>query len=565
MPQSKLVPNDVTVIVMEAGGGVQHVTTTLDVGLTIWAACSEDPISWGELAANWPRYRSSAVPDFLDAVPMQTGSLGTAVASVEIPGVWLAIDLPTKRILTGTEIQLLGHNATLAIAGDGSRRSGTPLPFRLPPWWELSEQVALEAIAGPRENELRVPYSDRDFLFGNAFVEFCAEQIEAADRETLRDQFCNKTKDEETAWDQWTDQQKLRKRQQCQTIVEIHRSWLMTPCEAAARIRTGATKPRDLLHGATDWSSSVVSGQRMRFESGNQGDIPITAAASDTERLNTSPLGYEEMILYFDYCREVIEAGCWFAACDNQTQTDRKELREFMFAAGQQWLAVPHEGGSPPEFVIECCRRRVPRGSGVSIEGIGGVEAEHHVLDCDCPICDEMASGMFGIGFSSYDGHHLEIDDEFAFSMIESLEDWEAEQREWAERDARIKTEIAARAQAIEMGVIDTTYGPIWNSPISDDYADYFTGESRTLKLAFRLAEIIGDLKDAAAPQSLVDQLNRTFRAYRQPSQSTAADRASSKSAFIAALETTAADFPQLISKTSDFQSTMESIERKSV
>lgn len=63
----------------------------------------------------------------------------------------------------------------------------------------------------------------------------------------------------------------------------------------------------------------------------------------------------------------------------------------------------------------------------MAIQGIHGVESEQYVADCDCPICEMMADGMFGIRFTSIDGHHLELDDEFAFSMHENRE---AQQRE---------------------------------------------------------------------------------------------------------------------------------------
>ena len=62
------------------------------------------------------------------------------------------------------------------------------------------------------------------------------------------------------------------------------------------------------------------------------------------------------------------------------------------------------------------------RGAGVEIVGMDEQQSEQHAIDCDCPICNMMADGMFGVGFNSIDGHHLELDDEFAFSMHETRE-----------------------------------------------------------------------------------------------------------------------------------------------
>ncbi len=45
-------------------------------------------------------------------------------------------------------------------------------------------------------------------------------------------------------------------------------------------------------------------------------------------------------------------------------------LVELLVNVKNDWLASSFKGGSPPRFIIECCRRPVPRGSGVPIVGI---------------------------------------------------------------------------------------------------------------------------------------------------------------------------------------------------
>lgn len=117
---------------------------------------------------------------------------------------------------------------------------------------------------------------------------------------------------------------------------------------------------------------------------------------------------------------------------DGDPNVDRlARLIAFLSDVRDSWLEQSLEGGSQPSFIIECSRRRVPRGSQVPIVAMDGEEGEQHAPDCDCPICDMMASGMFGAGFTSLDGHHLELDDEFAFPTHECIEDWQREQDEY--------------------------------------------------------------------------------------------------------------------------------------
>lgn len=82
--------------------------------------------------------------------------------------------------------------------------------------------------------------------------------------------------------------------------VAVHRDWLMTPRE-----ELNGRCPRDLLHGARDWSDAIVWGQRQRFED----SAPMTAAPDDVVGFADAPMGSEEKVIYFDLCREVIDSA----------------------------------------------------------------------------------------------------------------------------------------------------------------------------------------------------------------------------------------------------------------
>jgi len=398
-----------------------------------------------------------------------------------------------------------------------------------------------------RESEIHIPRTDRPFLFGSPMIVDLAMRIlQVATDGRLPD----KTLDEREATNALHA-----------LTVEVHRDWLITPREDLGRRR-----PRDLLHGAHDWSDAIIWGQRQRFEDG----APMTAAPDDVFGYADAPMGREEMIIYFDLCREVIASG-WFW-CEKEIEANGKleidtsgdrlnRLMAFLSDVRDSWLEQPFEGGSPPRFIIECSRRRVPRGAGVAIMGMDGEESEQHVPDCDCPVCDMMASGLFGVGFTSLDGHHLDLDDEFAFSMHQFIEDWEREQREYREFNEKFNREQAERERRVASGENEEdVYASAWSSPMTDDK---LPGDPMGhLMLSFRLAEIIGDLERADAPNEVIRNLNVSFREYRESSD---VDRANAKATMRRTLDAVADRFSELLPKVADFQSRVDELERASL
>src|SRR5438105_12537948 len=118
-----------------------------------------------------------------------------------------------------------------------------------------------------------------------------------------------------------------------------------------------------------------------------------------------------EVVFYFDLVRALLDRA-WELARQNVRTTPPamvEQLAEFR----DRWLSEPNEETSmsmTPAEMIDLERRRMPIAS----------DGSH--LDSDCPICQAEAEGAFGSGpsFLCFDGHHLELEDQFAFSLTES-------------------------------------------------------------------------------------------------------------------------------------------------
>jgi hypothetical protein len=269
-------------------------------------------------------------------------------------------------------------------------------------------------------------------------------------------------------------------------------------------------------------------------------------------------MGGEEMVMYFDLCRELIGAGWWWCIENELGSRDaadrprrQRQLVAHLLDVKEQWLNSPFEGGSPPRFIIECSRRRVPRGAGVPIVGMAEREPQEHAIDCDCPLCNMMADGMFGPGFACIDGHHLELDDEFAFSMHETREEWEAEQREFAEMSAAIDRKQAEREAAGEAE--PDPFASAWSGQLSDGP---LPGDPQGhIKLAFLLSEVVGRLQSAGAPNDDIQQLNARFTDFRRCD---AAQLRASGKRLGDYLEELAQQYPELVSRVADFQSRID-------
>jgi hypothetical protein len=325
-----------------------------------------------------------------------------------------------------------------------------------------------------------------------------------------------------------------------QRTIEIHRDWLMTPC---AELDGGI--PRDRLHIGKEWISDLVENQLGNLY---QGELPFPISV-ELSTFESAPMGRHEVIIYFEACREALAAGWrWLIADPKRCNRPRAEiaLARAMDKALQLWLQRPTEGGASPIDAILCERLRVPL-----ID-----PPEQHELDCDCPICEMMADGRFGPSIVVYDGHQLELDDEFAFSICATREEWEEQRQVWAAMNASIDERLERSPSNDESG--DEQFGPIWQGVWTSE--EKIPGDSTgQLGLAFLVADMVGSLQASDAPKADIKKLNAAFRDYRD---ATPNRLRTATNAFKQTLESLAGKHDYLVSRSADLQSQLEELVR---
>jgi hypothetical protein len=503
-----------------------------DTGLTLLAVISEDPSSWSEMAAYWPRYRTPATSEFADAVSWMETDPESILARLRSVDDWLAIDLPQKRLLASSGWGNITAHMTYAMSPSPSCREQWPLSVDLPPWWEWLNDSRPEQIRQSRRSPIDRPQPNRAVLYGAPLIRFLAERII--------------TVAQSPEWALANADASGRK--QYGMTVEIHRDWLMTPQKDLA-----GRCPRELLHGGVSWNERVIHGQQLRLQDG----FPLIAAPTDVADFDNAPMGREEICIYFDLCRELIDAG-WLWVSDHAVgdpwtgdpDASIAALQNHLVKVQHRWLNEPFDGGSPPRFLIECSRRRVPRAMGVEIIGMDSREAVYCAQECDCPICQMMADGdLPGITYCGIDGHHLELDGEFAFSICETYQEWKAEQDQIA---AFEKNQVHWPTLGNRDFETDEFASP-WRGMVSDD--PILGDPSGTLKLAFLVAETVSELQSLDADPTLAAKLNRRFRRMRR---SEANDRTPYAKRLKNTLEQIAAKYPTLTSRAADLESRID-------
>lgn len=497
---------------------------------TLLACTSEDPADWSEIAAVWPRYAAGPSAEFADSLPLAVGELDSVLSHLCPDEGWLVLDLQHCRIFSSSGYGDVQRDGCFGMGPDNGFGPKLRMGVHVPPWWEIHNEAQPQDVSQPRNSKICRPSPRRDVLWGPALADGLAERLLVLYRSDEWKQ--RGASDDEGARYPFT--------------VRVHRDWLMTP-----RADLDGRIPRESLHGGIDWLGRIIDAQQWNVTD-ERGPIAIPR---DLSRYDDAPMGRSEVCLYFDACREMIEDGWqWLVDHDDaitgvDSQTAVRRLAGVLNTIQHEWMRAPFEGGSPPVAIIQSERDRVPQLAGDGEEG--------HMIDCDCPICQMMAEGAFGPCFLSFDGHHLELDDEFAFSLCETREQWEMQQQEFAEMSAAIDQGMAEQVEKERTEPADELASVWQGSYVADELPGDPLGH---LGISFRLADIIGDMKARSAAQADIDALNQAFGVYRHAGQE---QRSKATERFKNTLEKMAQRHPFLISRAADLQSTLDDLLRR--
>ncbi len=517
-----------TVIVRDRDGMRQLEMADFWTTLTLIAALSSDPRNFGELARAWWRYRPDELLEDRD---------WRAWPGMPPQGAWFLLDLACQRLAAGGGAEIPDNPAAFQ-RDEGSWTRESPLVWiNFPPHWQCLENVAWpQALAElPAVVE---PFDPRLVLFGPVLAKDIA-------RRTLATARSERLPAEYVCPDQWgvealpTEAQRAMAAYWYELTVQIHAAWLMTP-----RDELRGNTPRHFLHRGRDWVDRELQNRQLQWSHEGRAPRPLDR---DTYAYRYGPLGTHEVVIYFDFCREVIGAA-WQRLAATPGIADAA-LAEVLAEHARWWLAAGSidDEMTSPTVIIEKERRHLP------------LVADASHFDCDCPLCRMQIDGDFGPAFTGFDGHHLELDNEFAFSLCETREEWEEEQQEYR----RFADTMDAKQQ--QRGTTDElSLSGVWSRSFIDPESFAQADSSSPfpiLALATRVAELISDLQTEPADRESIDALNSAFDAYRA-AQHDGAMAATSREDLATILERIASAHPTLTPKASDLQSLLDEWQR---
>jgi len=302
-------------------------------------------------------------------------------------GLWCLIDLDARAVVAGDGFELPDRCASYQADDDDDSGHGFPMVWldTPPEWLFQSAGQDWKAVVSQRGEAFasRPRIESRTILFGTPMLDFVARRVLAdATQAAFQDQ-------------------------RYERIRAMHAEWLLT-----ARIELEAYSPREVLLRHQGHISADIQHRSEQWSIQGFAPPPL---AEESAACRFGGFGTTEIVLYFDLMRLLFDEA-WESVIEGYQQCDQLVAR--LADLRDRWLAQPPEDvddGPTCAELIDSERRRLP------ITDSGG----HY--DCDCPICQADADGLFGTGpvFMFYDGHHLELEDEFAFSLIASREEWE--------------------------------------------------------------------------------------------------------------------------------------------
>ncbi len=312
---------------------------------------------------------------------------------------------------------------------DGMSATDITVLYRMPDDWLFLNSIAeYEGLHDQRLQERLAtpPLEARGILYGRALLEFIS-------RECMALTYSSVYSDESSEYDAM--QEAI-----AGEISALHARWLMTPREDLR-----GQCPREVLFARQDFIDHELHTRELQWSLQSEGPPCL---ATDSFAYRFAGFGTHEWVVYYDLVRYLL----WCAAtlrrfCDGDLPAQLKAVElEAMTTRLEElkaeWLeqAQPDYDGRIPALIIENERRRLP------IAMLG----RDMVIDDDCPVCQMMGAetGLgLEIGFWHLDGCNM--DDDFVFSSFRTLEEWEADRRQWEEFNEKFNREWEAREQKL--------------------------------------------------------------------------------------------------------------------
>ena len=423
-------------------------------------------------------------------------------------------------------------------------------------WVFLSDANSWRGLAEARRRERagREPLDVRAVVYGKPLIEFLASECfrEFARREEiLREvhvKWIERQRDwiesyadgpqpdpgtlslEELAWSTSPGQERYAS-PFYDTLKDIHAAWLLTP-----RTELRGESPREVLLARHNHISSDL---QSRCDQWSHLEECPRGLETTSHAFRFGGFGTHELVKYYELVRELLWS-CWERLEELATTAKLSQRPESLMVGDFLTNEVPRlervrdewfETRDPechfrtPRSIIDRERARLP-------EGMSGHDA---MVDPDCPCC-QMLADMPGPMFWHLDGCNM--DNEFAFDIYRrTREEWDEEQRSWAELDRKLD---AKRAERKRLGLPNATpttepgqSDSVWSNSFSIAGGPEVPLGIRLFGIGGHLAELIADLREAGElnggsnasqgndsptekSQLLIDELNRDFGNLRE-------------------------------------------------
>ena len=211
-------------------------------------------------------------------------------------------------------------------------------------------------------------------------------------------------------------------------VVEIHARWLMTP-----RDDLRGQSPRIVMLQQREFIEADLQSREDQW--GILGE-PAPCLDETSVAYRFGGFGTHEIIVYYDLVRFLI-SRCWKHINKKRSISVAREVARLR-QLQSEWLARPEEDfeNKSAAYVIECERKRLP---------LAGTP-EDDWFDDNCPLCRAMAEHPRP-GFWHFDGSNM--DDDFAFSLFSTREEWEELQSFRNEIDRDLERGMAQRKKEL--------------------------------------------------------------------------------------------------------------------